>query len=89
MQTIGHRRYVAALLPFDGSMKIDERGYWHFADNPRFCEKGGLCVNPEAGEIVDLTREEKRRVFEIGMEEAHGKLPSISGRAGRNVMLGR
>ena len=83
MPTIGHRRYVAALLPFDSNMKIDEQGYRrfirHFVDNPRFCEKGGLCVNPEAGEIFYLTREEKRRVLEIAMEEAHGKLPIISG----------
>ncbi|WP_422058146.1 dihydrodipicolinate synthase family protein [Sphingomonas sp.] len=83
MPTIGHRRYVAALLPFDSEMKIDEQGYRrfirHFADDPRFCEQGGLCVNPEAGEIFYLTREEKRRVLEIAMEEAHGKLPIISG----------
>lgn len=83
MSTIGHRRYVAALLPFDGNMKVDEQGYRkfirHFADNPRFQKQGGICVNPEAGEIFYMTREEKRRVLEIAMEEAHGKLPIIAG----------
>ena len=40
---------------------------------------GGLCINPEAGEIFYLTREEKRRVLEIAMEEAHGKVPILAG----------
>jgi len=83
MTTIGHRRYVALLLPFDKSFKIDEQAYRryvrYFADDPRFAREGGLCVNPEAGEIFYLTRAEKRRVLEIAMEEACGKLPIIAG----------
>lgn len=83
MTTIGHRRYVAVLLPFDKSFKIDEQAYRryvrYFADDPRFAREGGLCINPEAGEIFYLSREEKRRVLEIAMEEAHGKLPIIAG----------
>ena len=81
--TIGHRRYVAVLLPLDKSFKIDEGAYRsyvrYFADNSRFAREGGLCINPEAGEIFYLSREEKRRVLEIAMEEAHGKLPIIAG----------
>ena len=42
-------------------------------------KEGGLCVNPEAAEIFYLTRAEKRRVLEISMEEAHGKMPIIAG----------
>ncbi|MCR0984529.1 dihydrodipicolinate synthase family protein [Roseomonas populi] len=83
MTTIGHRRYVALLLPFDERMKVDEGAFRryvrYYADDPRFAAEGGLCVNPEAGEIFYLTREEKRRVLEIAMEEAHGKLPVIAG----------
>jgi len=83
MPTIGHRRYVAVLLPFDRSFKIDEQAYRryvrYFADDPRFVREGGLCINPEAGEIFYLSRKEKRRVLEIAMEEAHGKLPIIAG----------
>jgi dihydrodipicolinate synthase/N-acetylneuraminate lyase len=83
MSTIAHRRYVAALLPMDRDMKIDEQAYRrfvrYFANDPAFCKQGGLCVNPEAAEIFYLTREEKRRVLEISMEEAHGKLPIIAG----------
>lgn len=83
MPTIGHRRYVALLLPFDDRMRIDEQAFRryvrYYADDPRFAKEGGLCVNPEAGEIFYLTREEKRRALEIVMEEAHGKLPIIAG----------
>jgi 4-hydroxy-tetrahydrodipicolinate synthase len=83
MSTIGHRRYVAALLPMDRRFKIDEQAYRrfvrYFVDDPEFVKEGGLCVNPEAAEIFYLTRQEKRRVLEISMEEAHGKLPIIAG----------
>lgn len=83
MPTIAHRRYVAALLPLDESMKVDEQAFRrfirHWADDSAFAAQGGLCINPEAGEIFYLTREEKRRVLEIAMEEAAGKLPVIAG----------
>ncbi|WP_204259718.1 dihydrodipicolinate synthase family protein [Lichenicola cladoniae] len=71
------------LLPWTSDFKIDEpalrKFVRHFADDPRFTKLGGLCINPEAGEIFYMTREEKRRVLEIAMEEAHGKLPIIAG----------
>jgi 4-hydroxy-tetrahydrodipicolinate synthase len=83
MTTVGHRRYVAVLLPLDSQFNIDEQAYRryvrYFADDKRFTKEGGLCINPEAGEIFYLTRQEKRRILEIAMEEAHGKLPIIAG----------
>lgn len=43
MNSVGHRRYVAVLLPFDKSFKIDEEAYRryvrYFADDPR----PGIC----------------------------------------------
>lgn len=83
MTSVGDRRYVAVLLPMTESRKIDEAAYRrylrYFLQEPRFVASGGLCINPEAGEIFYLTRQEKRRVLEIAMEEAHGKLPVIAG----------
>jgi len=83
MKTIADRLYTAIMLPYDRHLKIDEQGYRRFIRyylaEPRFVASGGLCVNPEAGEIFYLTRQEKRRVLEIAMEEAHGKVPIISG----------
>ena len=52
----------------------------YFIKNEKFARAGGgLCIDPEAGEIFYLTRQEKRRVLEVAMEEAHGKLPIIAG----------
>ena len=84
MKTIGDHLYVAALLPLDRQMKIDEPAYrrflQHFLKNERFVRMGGgLCINPEAGEIFYLTRAEKRRVLEIAMEEINGKVPVLAG----------
>ena len=83
MTDIANRYYVAILLPMTEALKIDEPAYrrfiQYFLREPRFLERGGLCVNPEAGEIFYLTREEKRRVLEIAMEEAHGKVPVFAG----------
>jgi 4-hydroxy-tetrahydrodipicolinate synthase len=83
MTTIADRLYTAIMLPYDSKLKIDEPAYRRFIryylSEPRFLRQGGLCINPEAGEIFYLTRQEKRRVLEIAMEEAHGKLPIIAG----------
>jgi len=80
---IGDHRYVAVLLPYDSRLEVDEQAYRrfirYFLSEPRFVKDGGLCINPEAGEIFYLTRQEKRRVLEIAMEEAHGKVPIIAG----------
>ena len=80
---VGKRRYVAVLLPYDKDFRVDEAAFRsyvrYFANDARFAEEGGLCINPEAGEIFYLTREEKRRILEIAMEEAHGKLPIVAG----------
>jgi 4-hydroxy-tetrahydrodipicolinate synthase len=80
---IGDHCYIAVLLPYNDRLKIDEQAYRrfirYFLKEPRFLKKGGLCINPEAGEIFYLTRQEKRRVLEIAMEEAKGKVPIIAG----------
>jgi 4-hydroxy-tetrahydrodipicolinate synthase len=83
-ETIGNHLYAAVLLPFDRQMKVDEQPYRrflrHFLDNEKFVRMGGgICVNPEAGEIFYLSRQEKRRVLEIAMEEIRGQVPVIAG----------
>ena len=82
-QDIARRFYTALLLPFEGNLKIDETGLRslvrYYVDNPQFSKVGGLIANPEAGEAFYLTREEKRRVLEIVLEEAAGKMPVLAG----------
>ena len=83
MTTLADRYYAAVLLPMTESREVDEAAYrkfiGHFLREPRFVERGGLCINPEAGQIFYLTRDEKRRVLEIAMEEAGGKVPIFAG----------
>jgi 4-hydroxy-tetrahydrodipicolinate synthase len=83
MPNIADRYYAAVLLPLTPSLRVDEPAYrkfiQYFVQNQRFASVGGLCINPEAGEIFYLTRAEKRRVLEIAMEEAQGKLPIFAG----------
>jgi len=83
MSTVADRCYVAVLLPLTESLKIDEAAYrryiHYFLQDPRFIQTGGLCINPEAGQIFYLTRAEKRRVLEIAMEETQGKVPIFAG----------
>ena len=60
------RLYVALVLPYkDGGSGIDYDAYKsliaRFLD-PKFVDAGGgIIVNPEAGEIFYLSREEKRQ----------------------------
>ena len=76
------RLYTALVLPFTENLQIDETGLRklvrYYADH-RFAQVGGLIANPEAGESFYLTREEKRRVLEIVLEEAAGKMPVLAG----------
>ena len=67
VNNIADRYYAAILLAMTESLKTDEAAYrrfiQYFLREPRFVQSGGLCVNPEAGEIFYLRREEKRRVW--------------------------
>lgn len=79
------RMFVTPLVPYlDGDTEtIDEQGYRRFL---RFflTEENldaGLSViaNPEAGEIFYLSREEKRRIVQITLEEVAGRAPVLAG----------
>ncbi|MBL0422182.1 dihydrodipicolinate synthase family protein [Ramlibacter sp. AW1] len=79
---LSHRLYTALVLPLKDGYDIDEDGLRRLVRyyvQHRFAQVGGLIANPEAGEISYLTRDEKRRVLEIVLEEAAGKLPVLAG----------
>jgi 4-hydroxy-tetrahydrodipicolinate synthase len=78
------RLYIAMLTPYkDGTYDIDEgqlRNLLRRYLQPKYIEAGvGIIINPEAGEIFYLTREEKRRNVEIAVEEVKGKVPLFAG----------
>jgi dihydrodipicolinate synthase (EC 4.2.1.52) len=69
---------VALVTPFkDG--KIDEESFrnlvkWHLNSGTH-----GILVAGTTGESATLTKEEKKRLLEIALEEAKGKVPVIAG----------
>jgi 4-hydroxy-tetrahydrodipicolinate synthase len=81
-KNISHKFYTALVLPLKADFSVDEAGLRrlvrYYADH-RFAAVGGLIANAEAGEIFYLTREEKRRVLEIVIEEVAGKMPVLAG----------
>ena len=77
------RHCVAAVTPFKENFAVDEaalRKHLRYFMQPSFKDGGGaLIINPEAGELFYLSREEKRRNVEIAMEECGGKVPLFAG----------
>jgi 4-hydroxy-tetrahydrodipicolinate synthase len=78
------RLYVPIVTPFkDNTYDPDEaqlRSFLRLYLEPNYVESGiGIIINPEAGEIFCLNREEKRRNVEIAVSEVNGKVPVFAG----------
>jgi len=78
------RLYVAIVTPHkDNTYDPDEeqlRRFLRFFLQPKYVKAGiGIIINPEAGEVFYLTREEKRRNVEIAVDEIKGKVPLFAG----------
>ena len=80
---LARRMHAALLLPLRDDDSVDEAGLRrlvrHYLADRRFAARGGFVANPEAGEVFYLDRQEKRRVLEIVLEEAAGRVPVIAG----------
>ena len=79
-----HRLFVAVVTPYmPGESKVDEAGlrqHLRYFLQPKFVNAGGaILINPEAGEIFYLSRDEKLRNVEIALEECRGKVPVFAG----------
>src|SRR5258708_31944301 len=83
MIPLRNRYYTAMVLPFAADGTIDEKALRdlirYYLAAKRYAKVGGLIANPVAGEVYYLTRAEKRRVLEITMEAAGGKMPVFAG----------
>ncbi len=77
------RLFVAALTPLKTNYKVDEPGLrklLKYFMQKKFVSAGGaIIINPEAGDIFYLTREEKRRSVEIALEECGDKVAVFAG----------
>jgi 4-hydroxy-tetrahydrodipicolinate synthase len=79
-----NRLFVTPVLPYKrGSYEIDTdalRKFLRYFMQPKFVNAGGgIIINPVAGEIFFLSREEKKRVVKIAVEECGGKVPVFAG----------
>ncbi len=73
------------ITPVDAQGQIDEerlRGYVDW-----LIERGvdGLYPNGSTGEFVRFTREERRRIVQVVVEQARGRVPILAGAAEANV----
>ncbi len=79
------RLYVTIVTPYkdDGSLQVDEsqlRRFLQYFLQKNFLDAGvGIIINPEAGELFYLSREEKLRNLQITLEEVHGRVPVFTG----------
>jgi dihydrodipicolinate synthase/N-acetylneuraminate lyase len=77
------RLFVAVVTPLKENYEVDEpalRKLLQYFMQPKFTDAGGgVIINPEAGEIFYLTREEKRRNVEITLDEIKGRMPVFAG----------
>lgn len=77
------RLFVAMVTPLKANYDIDEdalRKFLRYFAQPKFVDAGGaIIINPEAGEIFYMSRQEKRRNVEIAMEECGAKMPVFAG----------
>ena len=79
------RMFMTPLLPYTNgdTTEIDEDGYRRFLriflTDENLAAGLSVIANPEAGEIFYLSREEKKRVVEITLDEVAGRAPVLAG----------
>lgn len=79
------RMFMTPLVPYlnGDTSAIDEEGYRRFLrvflTDANLDAGLSMIANPEAGEIFYLSREEKRRIVEITLEEVAGRAPVLAG----------
>jgi 4-hydroxy-tetrahydrodipicolinate synthase len=79
------RMFLTPVLPYmpGDTHTIDEEGYRRFLrvflTDANLDAGLSVIANPEAGEIFYLSREEKRRIVEITLEEVRGRAPVLAG----------
>ena len=75
-----HGVIPAHLLPFTADLDIDERNLRrHLRGLIDIDGVTGITTNAHASEVATLTADEQRRVLDIALEEAGGRVPVISG----------
>ena len=70
----------ACLLPFDGSLSIDESAYRrHLRDVTSVTGISAITINGHAAEVHALSFAEQRRLLEVTRDEVGSALPIVQG----------
>ena len=82
--------FVAVMTPYkDGSFEIDDdqlRQMLRSYIGPRYAHAGmAIIINPEAGEVFYLSREEMRHNVEVAVDEVGGAVPVFAGLMGNRT----
>lgn len=78
--------FPAIILPLNQDYSIDEEGLrYHVQRVAGVSGVNGIVCNAHASEVTLLTREERKRVLRIVIEEVRGNLPVISGAYGEST----
>src|SRR6202521_2694698 len=77
---IPHGVIPAVLLPFDGELAIDEKGFRkHLRDVAATDGISAITINAHSTEVASCSFDEQRRVLEIAQDEIGGRLPVVNG----------
>ena len=75
--------YVVTLTPFNPRLELDEEGLCrnicYLIDCGIVNGAGVICPTGSTGECYVLNNDERRRVWEVVMEEAAGRVPVVAG----------
>src|SRR5689334_1452019 len=71
--------YPAALTMFDEQGRLDEDATADHLDHLIADGAHGLVVAGTSGEFIGLTEEERRRIIDVGVAAARGRVPVIAG----------
>jgi len=71
--------YTAQVTPFTKDYELDEETLRNHVNYLIQCGMHGLVTTAGCGEFVNLSDDERKRVLEVTIEEAKGRLPVIMG----------
>ncbi|MBE0480332.1 MAG: dihydrodipicolinate synthase family protein, partial [Dehalococcoidia bacterium] len=69
--------YAALVTPFNSKLEVDEKALRHEVDFLVRSNVHGLVVLGSVGEFPYITVEEKKKVIDIAVKQAAGRLPVI------------
>jgi len=78
--------YTALITPFNDKYEIDEEGYRQNIDFQIGNGTNGLLPVGTTGESATMTHDEHKRIMDIAVDQANGKIPVLTGAGSNNTL---